>query len=178
MTLRTLTPQEAKRLIDQGAVLVDIREADEHARERIPGARNIALSRLDHSEFATEGSAIILHCRSGARTMSNAARLAAKAGPDCEAYMVEGGLDAWRRAGLPTLIDLSAPIDIQRQVMIVAGSLVALGTMLGLTVSPWLFGVPLFVGCGLTFAGITGICGMARLLAYAPWNNQAGAVAR
>jgi rhodanese-related sulfurtransferase len=175
MTLRTLTPHEAKRLIDQGAVLIDIREADEYARERIPGARNIALSRLDHSAFVADGGTIILHCRSGARTHSNAARLAAKAGPGREAFMVEGGLDAWRRAGLPTVIDRGAPIDIQRQVLITAGALVALATTLGLTVSPWFFGVALFVGCGLMFAGVTGICGMARLLAHAPWNNKAAA---
>ena len=34
MSLPTIPPAEAKRLLDMGAVLVDIREADEHARER------------------------------------------------------------------------------------------------------------------------------------------------
>ena len=42
MTLPTITPEQAKRLIEEGAILVDIREADEHARERIPGARHHA----------------------------------------------------------------------------------------------------------------------------------------
>ena len=46
MSLQTIDPVAAKRLIDEGAVLVDIREADEHARERVPGARNQPLSRL------------------------------------------------------------------------------------------------------------------------------------
>ena len=41
MSLPTIPPAEAKRLFDQGAVLVDIREADEHPREKIPGARRL-----------------------------------------------------------------------------------------------------------------------------------------
>ena len=52
MTLKTVTPEQAKRLLGDGAILVDIREADERARERIPGARHLPLSRLDEAEFA------------------------------------------------------------------------------------------------------------------------------
>jgi hypothetical protein len=29
-----------------------------------------------------------------------------------------------------------------------------------------------FVGAGLVFAGVTGFCGMARLLALMPWNRR------
>ena len=47
MTLRTIGAHEAKRLIEDGAILVDIREGDEHAREHIPGVRHLALSTLD-----------------------------------------------------------------------------------------------------------------------------------
>jgi rhodanese-related sulfurtransferase len=60
-----------------------------------------------------------------------------------------------------------------RQVQIAAGSLVLLGVILSQTVAPgwiWLSG---FVGAGLTFAGISGFCGMARLLAAMPWNKVA-----
>ena len=46
MSLPTITPTEAKRLLDEGAMLVDVRGPDEHARERIPGARNHPLDRL------------------------------------------------------------------------------------------------------------------------------------
>jgi hypothetical protein len=53
---------------------------------------------------------------------------------------------------------------------------VLLGTILGLTASPWFFAVPLFVGTGLLFAGITGFCGMALVLQRAPWNQTADAV--
>lgn len=170
MTLRTITPAEARRLIDDGAVLVDVREADEHARERIPGARNAPLSRLEEATLPTAGRPIIYHCRSGARTLGHADRLALKA-EGCEAYLVEGGLEAWRKAGLPVAIDRTQPLDLQRQVQLGAGSMAFVGTLLGLLVSPWFFVVPGVVGAGLMVAGLTGFCGLARLLVYAPWNR-------
>jgi rhodanese-related sulfurtransferase len=174
MTMRNVTPHEARRLIEDGAVLVDIREADEQARERIPGARHLPLSRLDDPDVAApKGRTVIFHCRSGARTKAQSARLAAKAGDGCQALLIEGGLDAWRKAGLPTIIDRRQPIEMQRQVQIGAGGIVLLGTLLGLVVSPWFFVIPLFVGAGLLFAGLTGFCGMALLLQRAPWNQTA-----
>ena len=171
MSLQTISPAEARRLLDQGAILVDIREADEHARERVGGARHLPLSSLDEADLALhEGKPVIFHCRSGARTQGNAARLAHKAGA-CEAFVIEGGLDAWKKAGLPVVTDRRQPIELQRQVQIGAGSLAFLGTMLGLSVSPWFFAVPAIVGAGLTLAGVTGFCGMARVLMRAPWNR-------
>ena len=176
MTLKTITPQEARRLITDGAVLVDVREADERRREHIPGTRHLPLSKLDEAEFAVrQGGTVIFHCHSGGRTQSQGARLAAKTDGVCDAYLVEGGLEAWRKAGLPTEVDRRQPIDLQRQVQIGAGGLGLVGTVLGLAVSPWFFGIPLFVGAGLLFAGITGYCGMAVLLQRAPWNTAAQA---
>lgn len=177
MTLPTITPRNAKRLMEEGAILIDIREADEHARERIPGARHLALSKLDEADLAIhEGKPVIFHCRTGARTLGNAGRLASRLAADCEAYVVEGGLDAWRKTGLPVVIDRRAPLELQRQVQIGSGSMAFLGTLLGLTLNPWFLVVPLFVGGGLLTAGLTGFCGMAMLLVHAPWNRamQAG----
>jgi hypothetical protein len=47
-----------------------------------------------------------------------------------------------------------------------------MGTLLGLFAHPGFFAIPAVVGAGLSFAGITGFCGMARLLAHAPWNRR------
>ncbi|ULL01666.1 rhodanese family protein [Bradyrhizobium sp. I71] len=172
MSLPTITPTDAGRLLDKGATLIDIREADEHAREKIPGARNLPLSKLDDADLAAHHKPIIFHCKSGARTQANAPRLAVKLDPACEAFVVDGGLDAWRKAGLPVATDRRQPIELQRQVQMGAGSLVFVGTLLGLLVSPWFFAVPAFVGAGLITAGLTGFCGMARMLMRAPWNRQ------
>ncbi|NMJ41095.1 DUF2892 domain-containing protein [Roseomonas sp. JC162] len=174
--LKTITATEAARLLrEEGATLVDVREADEHARERIPGARNLPLSRLEEAELAVQaGRPVLFHCRSGARTQGNADRLAAKAGL-CEAYVVDGGLDAWKRAGLPVAEDRRQPLELMRQVQIAAGSLVVLGVLLGATVSPWFYGLSGFVGAGLVFAGVTGTCGLARVLRLMPWNRPTAA---
>lgn len=168
--MKTVSPLEAARLCAQaGAVLVDVREPDEHARERIGGAISLPLSTWDEGRI--EAGPIIFHCRSGARTEAQADRLGRKAG-GCEWFVLEGGLDGWRRAGLPVARDARQPLELQRQVQLAAGSMVALGTTAGLILSPWFFAVPLFVGWGLIFAGASGYCGMARVLARAPWNTR------
>lgn len=169
MTLPKISPAEARRLLDEGAVIVDIRNPDEHARDRIPGAANRPIG---GTAPVPEGPAVIFHCKSGMRTDGNAGRLAALAG--CPAYILEGGLDAWRAAGLPVEEDRSAPLEIMRQVQIAAGGLVLLGVALSLVAAPAFIGLAAFVGAGLMVAGVTGWCGMARLLALMPWNRKAG----
>jgi predicted branched-subunit amino acid permease len=62
-------------------------------------------------------------------------------------------------------------------VQIVAGSLVVAGAVLGALVHPGFHALSAFVGAGLAFAGATGFCGMARVLAQAPWNRRAAAAA-
>jgi len=140
MTLRTVTPENARRLLSEGAILLDIRETDEHAREHITGAHHLPLSKLDEAESALhDGKPVIFYCRSGARTLANAERLAVRTGGSCEAYVIEGGLDAWRTAGLPVVTDRRQPIELQRQVQIGAGGMAMSGTLLGVLVSPWFF---------------------------------------
>jgi rhodanese-related sulfurtransferase len=166
-------PQEALRLINEGALLIDVREPDEYARERIPNARLVPLSRLSIPLDRHEAEQVIFHCRSGARTATASERLAAAAGGD--AYILRGGLDAWKAAGLPVLRDRWRPIEMMRQVQIAAGSLVVLGVGLGALLHPAFYALSGFVGAGLVFAGTTGTCGMARILALAPWNRMAQA---
>ena len=165
--------QEAQRLINEGALLVDIREPDEHARERIPNARLLPLSRLSTPLDRREAQHVIFHCRSGGRTDAAAERLAAAAGG--EAYILRGGLEAWKAAGLPVSKDHRRPVEMMRQVQIAAGSLVLLGVGLGAFLHPGFYALSGFVGAGLVFAGTTGTCGMARILALAPWNRMAQA---
>jgi len=168
MTPETVKPAEAHALMRKGALLVDIRDADEHAREHIPGALNVPLAGIEALPPAT--GPIIFHCRTGMRTDANAARLQAAAGT-AQCHILAGGIDAWRGSGLPTRVDRRRPLEIMRQVQLAAGALVLLGVILGLLVSPILFGLSAFVGAGLMLAGATGWCGMARLLARMPWNR-------
>jgi rhodanese-related sulfurtransferase len=168
--LPKISAAKAKALIDRGAVLVDIREQDEHARMRIAGARHEPLSRLGKLEVGKDASAVIFHCRTGNRTATNAERLAGSV--SCDAFILDGGIDGWKSAGLPVVEDSKQPIEIMRQVQIVAGSLVVAGAALGLLVHPGFYALSALVGAGLVFAGVSGTCMMARLLALAPWNRS------
>jgi rhodanese-related sulfurtransferase len=171
-TFKPLSPADVKARLDAGrATLVDIRETDEFARSHIAGAASHPLSSWEAAHLTIDPDAdVIFTCRSGMRTAGACDRLAARVVGD--AYVLDGGLDGWVRAGLPVVTDAKAPLEIMRQVQIVAGSLVLLGVILGFTVAPAFFGLSAFVGAGLTFAGATGFCGMARLLMMAPWNRK------
>ncbi|MEK9970090.1 MAG: rhodanese family protein [Ferrovibrio sp.] len=172
MSISKISPSELqRRLQDDSAVLIDIREAAEYAREHIRGARLVPLSSIDSHDFDTQhGKAAVFTCRSGNRTAMNAARLLAKG--FSEAYMLDDGLDGWKRAGLPVHFNADAPLDLQRQVQIAAGGMAFTGAVLAWLVSPWFILLSGFVGAGLMTAGLTGFCGMARLLALLPWNRK------
>ena len=174
MTLLTpLKPAEVdRRLRANSAVLVDIREPDEFAREHVAGAIHAPLSSFDAAASRLpDGRDVIYTCRTGNRTGVNCARLAARA--PGEAFVLDGGLDAWKAQGLATRTDASRPIELMRQVQMTAGGLILIGAALGLLVHPGFWGLSAFVGAGLFFAGATGFCGMARLLAIMPWNRNA-----
>jgi rhodanese-related sulfurtransferase len=172
-TLTPIGPQDLAARLRAGAVkLIDIREADEHAREHIAGSVSMPMSAIEkgHLNFTPRGD-VVFHCKSGMRTSTNCVRLAGHVeGP---AYMLEGGLDAWKRAGLGSRKKAGAPIELMRQVQIVIGLFVLTGIALTLVVHPYFIAIPAFMGAGLLFAGVSGWCGMARLIALAPWNRQA-----
>jgi rhodanese-related sulfurtransferase len=161
-----------KSWLERGeAVLVDVREPAEHAGERIPGARLAPLSTFAPAQVPTEpGKKLVLHCGTGQRSTQAGHKLLAAG--FAEIYNLRGGLQAWEDAGYTVERSQHAPISLQRQVQIVAGSLVLVGTMLGAIVSPWFLLLSGFVGAGLTFAGLTNTCGMAMLLARLPYNQR------
>ena len=170
--LHKLSPAQVRDRLDGGqAVLVDIREADEFARVHIKGAQLQPLSQWERAHLTIDpADDVIFTCRSGMRTGGACDRLAARVSGD--AYVLDGGINAWQSAGLPVESDADAPLEIMRQVQIAAGSLVLVGVLLGFTVSTAWFSMAAFVGAGLTFAGLSGFCGMAKLLMLMPWNRQ------
>lgn len=175
MHISTISAREAQQRLQQGAALIDIRQPDEHQREHIQGAILCPITRLQAVGLPTDiasGSCVIFHCKSGMRTHSMRSvitELAKQRG--CEVFILENGLNGWKAAGLATRVDRSQPLELMRQVQIAAGSLVLLGVLLGWLVTPTFYGLAAFVGAGLTFAGLTGFCGMAKLLALMPWNQ-------
>ncbi len=171
MSNKVLTPQAAQELLAQGAVMVDIRGADEYAREHIADAKHMPMEQLSSQGMPNnEANAVIFHCNSGNRTVMNSGVLDNCA--SCEVYILEGGLDGWKKAGLPVVRDAKQPLELQRQVQIGAGLMILLGVILGTTVAPGWYALSGFVGAGLIMAGITGFCGLARMLLVMPWNKK------
>ena len=170
--LVSLSPADvAARLKARTAVLVDVREPDEHAREHIAGAVTAPLSSFEAANLGlTPGKDVIFMCRSGNRTAGHCDRLAARV--DGPAHVLAGGLDAWKKAGLPVKTDTKQPLELMRQVQMAAGGLILVGALLGTLAHPAFWGLSAFVGAGLFVAGATGFCGMARLLAVMPWNRR------
>ncbi|MGX3020412.1 rhodanese family protein [Ursidibacter sp. B-7004-1] len=172
--MKIISPQEAKEMCVQGAILIDIRETAEYRREHISNAISIPLSQLqEKNQFdLTPNTTVIFHCKSGVRTKQAEAQLNEFAQTNnFDVYLLENGIDGWKQAGLETIIDRSQPIGLMRQVQITAGSFVLLGTILGTFIHPLFYSISAFIGAGLIFAGVTGFCGMARLLAKMPWNK-------
>lgn len=99
MTIRTITPEDAARLVADGATLIDIREAQECA-EVIEGARSAPMSSGASGVAVRDGQPVIFHCRTGRRTEMNAEALAATV-PAADVYLLQGGIEGWQAAGLP-----------------------------------------------------------------------------
>jgi rhodanese-related sulfurtransferase len=158
------------REIPAGALIVDVREYVEFAAGHIDGARLAPLG--DVAQMAEEWQrerAVVLVCKAGSRAEKARERLAAKG--FTELTVLEGGMDRWRAEGRPVVTERRQPWSMERQVRIVAGSLVLVTLALALGVSKlWLIGTG-FVGAGLVFAGVSNICMMASLLGKLPWNR-------
>jgi rhodanese-related sulfurtransferase len=163
----SVEPELVKSWLDEGeCILVDVREPDEHASEHIPGSRLIPLSGI--SAAALPGSArVVLHCRAGVRSREAAAKC-----PGRDVCTLTGGIEAWKKAGLPTRAQVGAPcIGIMRQVQLVIGAVVLTGAALAYWVDPLWVALAAVPGAGLLMAGATGFCPMAELISRMPWNT-------
>jgi rhodanese-related sulfurtransferase len=160
----------AEQLAARQVGVIDVREAIEYASGHISGSLNIPLSRITRVDLPR--GPLVLVCQSGKRSARAMKQLLQQGHSQPMADLL-GGLPAWEQAGFSLQKAKGAPLPLMRQVQIAAGSLVLIGVILSQTVAPgwiWLSG---FVGAGLTYAGISGFCGMARLLAAMPWNQVA-----
>jgi hypothetical protein len=85
--------------------------------------------------------------------------------------LVQGGTEAWQKAGLP-VNKCDSVLSLERQVQIAVGSLLILKVFFGFTVHELFFVAAAAIGAGLITAGITRWCGMAQLMARMPWNRR------
>lgn len=171
-----IAPAELRALLDQGADLrlIDVRTPAEHAAVHISGTYNVPLQVLP--EHAAEIRArvdrpVILVCQSGARARQ--AEMALRAAGLPQLHILDGGTQGWVAAGLPVI--RGRPVmSVERQVRIVAGTFVAAGALLALLVDPRFALIPLVMGSGLVFAGVSNFCTLGILLGRMPWNTPPG----
>lgn len=153
---------------DAPPFLLDVRTLLEFQSEHIEGSRSIPLDQIDaRVDEIPERAEVIVVCRTGVRA-TLAAESLARVGR--RARVLDGGMVAWRRARLPVR-EGRKRLAVDRQVQLIAGSMVLVGVALGTLVSPWFLALSAFFGAGLTFAGATGTCGLALMLMKLPWNR-------
>jgi glyoxylase-like metal-dependent hydrolase (beta-lactamase superfamily II)/rhodanese-related sulfurtransferase len=166
----TISATDLQALREQGPppFLLDVRTPLEFESERVDGSLNVPLDQLDARLDAIPVQAdVVVVCRTGVRA-TIAVETLARAGR--HARVLEGGVHAWRRARLP-LRKGRKRLAVDRQVQLIAGTMVLTGVALGTLVSPWLLALAAFFGAGLAFAGATGTCGLALVLLKMPWNR-------
>ncbi len=172
------TPAQVRQWLRTGeAVLIDVREPDEFAREHIAGATLLPLSRFDPARAlstAKPGQRIVMQCKSGRRS-ADACRLAAPlATSGTPIFTLAGGIEAWKKDNLPVQLNTKVSgISVMRQVQLVIGLCVLAGSALAWFVDPRLVAIPAFFGAGLTFAGASGTCALATVIGMMPWNKAA-----
>lgn len=172
-TLTTIEAAELRERIarDTELMIVDVRTPAEFESQHIRGAYNVPLSLLsEHTrEFADRFRCeVVLVCQSGVRAEEARLRLQ-EAGLDA-ASVLAGGTSAYEAAG-GEVVRGRQRWAVDRQMRLVAGSLV-LGGFLGarLVARPigWLSAA---VGAGLAFSAVRNACPMVSVLTRMPWNR-------
>lgn len=161
-----------------GSVTVlDVRSPAEFETAHLTGSYSVPLDLL--SEHAAEFAAhldrpVVLICQSGVRAEQAAQRLAGVGLANL--HVLEGGLPALAAAGAPVTRG-RARWAMDRQVRLVAGSLVLTGAVASLLV-PAAAVLPIGIGAGLTFSALTNSCAMGAVLARLPHNRGPAAPSR
>ncbi len=98
MSLQSISPERARNLMAKGARLIDIRAPGEFAGSHPQGAENLPVGQI--ASLKVNGAeTVIFSCLSGARTQMHAGQLSDVGGK--KAYIMAGGLSAWKMHGLP-----------------------------------------------------------------------------
>jgi rhodanese-related sulfurtransferase len=181
---QNISSAQFKLLKAQDVVIIDVRSKMEHEEKRlVKNHFHIPLDQLDPEKFLAEQKldgqkTIYFLCRGGGRARQAAEKFLSSGHENV--CVIEGGLTAcesWGEGLEGYALNVcsatkSCRIPLERQVRIAAGLIVLVGSILALSTNILFALIPLFVGVGLIFAGITDHCGMALILTKAPWNRS------
>lgn len=169
-----ILPSELAAALQSGdCQLIDVREPVEHAESHVSGAKLIPLGQIEsRCGELDRAKPVFVMCQAGKRGAAAAEKLRSSGFTDVR--NLEGGILAWKAAGLPCATGAKIVLPLMRQVQIIVGFCVLLGALLAVYVDPRWVWLCAFFGAGLLFAGLSGFCGMAMVLAKMPWNRVAG----
>ncbi|MEU1245021.1 rhodanese-like domain-containing protein [Micromonospora parva] len=170
----TLDATGLRELIESGHAprVLDVRTPAEFETAHIPGSYNVPLDLLkEHRRELRDqlDEDVVLVCRSGARARQAQQALAGVGLPNLT--VLDGGIMSWQAADAP--VTRGVPRwDLERQVRLVAGSIVLVSILASVFV-PQLKWVGGAIGAGLTVAAVTNTCAMGMLLGKLPYNRGA-----
>jgi len=153
-------------------VVIDVRTPGEFEAVHLAHAVNIPLGDIerradDIRDYQANGKTVVLSCRTAARSHQAQERLARQGLENIS--ILDGGILAWEADGNPVVRDVIR-WDLERQVRLAAGSIVALSILVSIVVPGARF-VAGFVGAGLVFAAASNTCAMAHVLSRLPYNR-------
>jgi rhodanese-related sulfurtransferase len=149
----------------QQMLCLDIRSEADHQAQAIGGSCLLQPEQLEQVSAAQ----VLVYCQGGIRTGMHQARWGKI--DNKEIFILEGGINRWLSDGKETTGEPNNTLPMQRQVFITVGVLLLIFSLMAVALSSSFAYATLFIGAGLTLAGATGFCGMARVLALAPWNK-------
>ncbi|WAC93336.1 rhodanese-like domain-containing protein [Mycobacterium sp. Aquia_213] len=175
-TANVITSPELRTLLESPGAprVVDVRTPAEFETAHIAGSYNVPLDVVDEhgAEIAQrldDDHDVVLVCRSGQRATKAQALLRNAGLPN--GRVLENGITDWEGRGFA--VDRGAQRwDLERQVRLVAGSLV-LSSVLGSVAVPRLKWLAAGIGAGLTYAAVSNTCAMGTALSKLPYNRGA-----
>lgn len=170
---KMVSPKQALELVqgDPQIKFLDVRSSFEFSDVHIKDAVNVPIDVLltKVAELNQSKHGYIVLCRTGNRSPMAADMLMQSGVPGI--MVLDGGMTRWQKERLPVIKGVGG-ISLERQVRAIAGGLVVIGILLALFVHAVFIFLPLLVGCGLLFAGISDTCLMGMLLMKLPYNKN------
>jgi len=154
----------------QDHIFIDVRTKDEFSFCRIEDFKNLPLGNLKETapHLATSKNWVI-SCKSGFRSQKACQLLSTH---HDKIFNVEGGIDAWQKAGHAVVKKQGHGVSIMRQVQIIVGLATLSGVLMGQYINNNFIWLAAFVGAGMLFAGLSNTCALGILLSKAPWNRN------
>ncbi len=167
--VKHISYQELQYLLKKDTTLIDIREPDEHKIAHITGSINIPKDLFTQALLNNlSNKNIVLYCRSGNRCSMLLQNL--KLNDNQKVYHLTGGISALSNDVLSSNTSKKI-LPIMQQVQIAIGLLIIASYMLAFFINYNFIYLPFILACGLIFAGISGFCGLAKIVSMMPWNK-------